>query len=141
MRRTRVLGAIAALAMVAVTACSGSGEDSGGSGSNGAGEDDGTLLVWTTEEGRPGPGAAGDLQKFGQQAGITVKLVAIAEDQLSTVIASAVAAGDRARTWTPTDGYSVEASYNADVYVFCHHIATTRLDYRAPSTPASGTSM
>lgn len=49
--------------------------------------------------------------------------------------------GLRARTWTPTDGYSVEASYNADVYVFCHHTATTRLDYRAPSTPASGTSM
>lgn len=39
--------------------------------------------------------------------------------------------GLRARTWTPTDGYSVDKSYNADVYVFCHHTATTRQDYRA----------
>ncbi len=42
--------------------------------------------------------------------------------------------GLRACTWTPTDGYSAEASYNADVYVFCHHTATTRQDYRALDT-------
>lgn len=40
----------------------------------------------------------------------------------------------RARTWTPTAGYSAEASYNADVYVFCHHTATTRQDYRVLDT-------
>jgi hypothetical protein len=42
--------------------------------------------------------------------------------------------GLRARTWSPVDGYSAEASYNADVYVLCHHTATTRMDYRALDT-------
>lgn len=47
--------------------------------------------------------------------------------------------GLRARIWMPTDGYSTEPSYNADVYVFCHH--TARLGrIIALSTPASGTS-
>ncbi|MFD6988086.1 hypothetical protein [Streptomyces sp. NPDC059943] len=37
--------------------------------------------------------------------------------------------GLRARTWTPTTGYSNEKSYNADVYVFAVQTAREHADY------------
>jgi hypothetical protein len=40
-------------------------------------------------------------------------------------------AGLRGRTWTPQDGESPEATYNADVYVFALHTAKTHAAYNA----------
>ena len=37
--------------------------------------------------------------------------------------------GFRAKTWTPQDGYASQATYNADVYVFCVQTATSHEEY------------
>lgn len=93
MRRTRWLGAIAAAAMLTVAGCGGGGSDDSG-GEEGSAEDN-NLLVWTTEDIQDRVQAQqAILDKFAQQSGTTVKLVAIAEDQLATVLASSVAANE-----------------------------------------------
>ncbi|HET9872223.1 MAG TPA: extracellular solute-binding protein [Propionibacteriaceae bacterium] len=94
MRRSRWMAALAVTALLAA-GCGGSG-GSGSEGGEGAAEDDGTLLVWTTEDlaDRVKTQQA-ILNEWGKSTGTTVKLVAIAEDQINTVIASAEAAGDR----------------------------------------------
>ena len=93
MRRKRLLAGVLLATTLAVGACSGSGDDGGGGGGGSA--DDGTLTVWTTEDQAERVKAQqAILDKFGQQSGTTVKLVAVAEDQLTTVLTAAAAAND-----------------------------------------------
>jgi multiple sugar transport system substrate-binding protein len=88
MRRKRLLAGVLLATTLALGACSGSG-DGGGA------EDDNTLTVWTTEDQAERVQAQqAILDKFGQQSGTTVKLVAVAEDQLTTVLTAAAAAND-----------------------------------------------
>jgi multiple sugar transport system substrate-binding protein len=85
----RLLAGVLLAATVAVGGCSSSGEGGGG------GEEDNTLTVWTTEDQADRVQAQqAILDAFGQQSGTTVKLVAVAEDQLTTVLTSAAAADD-----------------------------------------------
>ena len=89
MRRKRLLAGVLLATTLAVGACSGS--DDGG----GTTESDGTLTVWTTEDQAERVKAQqAILDKFGQQSGTTVKLVAVAEDQLTTVLTASAAADD-----------------------------------------------
>ena len=86
------LGALAALALAAA-GCG--GDDDGDSGNGGSGASDVTLDVWTNEF-QPDRVKATEqsLAKFTQETGIKTKLVAIPEDQLSTLVTNATAAGD-----------------------------------------------
>ena len=94
MRRKRLLAGVLLATTLAVGACSGSGGDGGGGGGGGS-ADDGTLTVWTTEDQAERVQAQqAILDEFGKQSGTTVKLVAVAEDQLTTVLTAAAAAND-----------------------------------------------
>lgn len=67
----------------------------GGSGQGSSSEEDNTLTVWTTEDQADRVAAQQKiLDGFGAKSGTTVKLVAVGEDQLTTVLTSAAAAGD-----------------------------------------------
>ena len=89
MNGKRLLAGLLLAATVAVGGCSSSGDGGGGS------EEDNTLTVWTTEDQADRVQAQQKiLDAFGQQSGTTVKLVAVAEDQLTTVLTSAAAAND-----------------------------------------------
>ena len=90
MHSKRLLAGVLLATTLAVGACSGSDDDGGG-----AAEGDGTLTVWTTEDQAERVKAQqAILDKFGQQSGTTVKLVAVAEDQLTTVLTASAAADD-----------------------------------------------
>jgi multiple sugar transport system substrate-binding protein len=98
MRRTAVhirrlsLGALAALALAA-GACGGDDDEGGSSGGGGGG--DVTLEVWTNEF-QPDRVKAFEtsLAKFTEETGMKTKVVAIPEDQLSTLVTNATAAGE-----------------------------------------------
>lgn len=97
MRRIRVLAGVALATLVVTAGCGGggSGGDSGGGGGGGGGQDDGNLTVWTTEDQADRVAAQQKiLDTWGSSAGVKVKLVAVAEDQLTTVLTSAAAAND-----------------------------------------------
>ena len=84
-------------AMLAVAACGGGGSDSGGGsgGSSGGGADNGTLTVWTTEDVAARVTAQQKIMDaWSAKSGTKVKLVAVAEDQLTTVLTSAAAANE-----------------------------------------------
>lgn len=71
-----------------LTGCSG---DTGGSG----GESDGTLTIWTIEDVADRVSIQEDLMaRYSEESGVDVELVAVAEDQLSTVLTSAAASGE-----------------------------------------------
>jgi len=83
--------------MLAAAGCGGGGGDGGGGGENsgGAGQEDNALTIWTTEDIADRVDAQKKiLDAWAQKNGATVKLVAIAEDQLTTVLTSAAAAND-----------------------------------------------
>jgi multiple sugar transport system substrate-binding protein len=92
MRRSRLLVGVAVTAMLAIAGCGGG--DGGGSEDTGSAEDN-ALTVWTTEDQADRVAAQQKIMDaWGQKSGATVKLVAVAEDQLTTVITSAAAAND-----------------------------------------------
>lgn len=91
-RKGRVLAGIALASLLVAAGCGGGG---GGEGGGQAPADDGTLTVWTTEDQADRVAAQQKIMdKFASSAGTKVKLVTVAEDQLTTVLTSAVAAGD-----------------------------------------------
>ena len=91
------MAGVAVTAKLAVAACGGGGTDSGGGtgGSSGGGADNGTLTVWTTEDVAERVTAQQKIMDaWSAKSGTKVKLVAVAEDQLTTVLTSAAAAND-----------------------------------------------
>ncbi len=96
MRRSALMAGVAVTAMLAVAACGGGGgSDSGGGNQGGGGQDDGTLTVWTTEDVAARVTAQQKIMDaWSAKSGTKVKLVAVAEDQLTTVLTSAAAAKD-----------------------------------------------
>jgi multiple sugar transport system substrate-binding protein len=88
MRKQRiVLLSLATAAALAVTGCS--------SGSPEGGEEDNKLTVWTVEDIAERVTAQEEmLAAFTEDTGVDVELVAIAEDQLTTVLTSAAAANE-----------------------------------------------
>ena len=94
MRRSRLLAGVAATTMLAVVGCGGDGGESG-SGSEGGAAEDNALTIWTTEDQADRVKAQQKIMDaWAQKSGATVKLTAVAEDQLTTVITSAAAAND-----------------------------------------------
>ena len=93
--RSRFLAGVAVTAMLVAAGCGGGGgggSDSGG-GSGGGSAADNTITVWTTEDIADRVAAQQKiLDGWASKNGATVKLVAIAEDQLTTVLTSAAAA-------------------------------------------------
>jgi multiple sugar transport system substrate-binding protein len=78
-------------AAVAVLAACGGGDGGGGEGSGGGGR----LTVWTVEDIADRVEAQKALMaQFTEKTGVEVELVALAEDQLTTVLTSAAAAND-----------------------------------------------
>jgi multiple sugar transport system substrate-binding protein len=96
LRRSALMAGVAVTAMLAVAACGGGGgSDSGGGNQGGGGQDDGTLTVWTTEDVAARVTAQQKIMDaWSAKSGTKVKLVAVAEDQLTTVLTSAAAAED-----------------------------------------------
>ena len=94
MRRSRVLAGIALTAVLLVAGCGGGGGEDGGGDAGGSAEDN-ALTIWTTEDQADRLAAQKKiLETWAQQSGATVKLVGVAEDQLTTVLTSAAAAND-----------------------------------------------
>ena len=94
MRGTRVLAGLAVAVLIAVAGCGGGEGESGGEQSGG--EADNTLRVWTTEDQQDRVDTQKKLMNdWGSQNGVTVELVPVAEDQLTTTLTSAEAAGER----------------------------------------------
>ena len=94
MHRSRLLAGMALMAMLAVTACGGGdgGGGESGTGSQGGSEEDNQLLIWTTEDLEDRVASQKKiLDAWAQKSGATVKLVAVAADQLTTVLTSAAA--------------------------------------------------
>jgi multiple sugar transport system substrate-binding protein len=94
LHRSRLLAGIALMAMLAVTACGGGdgGGGESGTGSQGGSEEDNQLLIWTTEDLADRVASQKKiLDAWAQKSGATVKLVAVAADQLTTVLTSAAA--------------------------------------------------
>jgi multiple sugar transport system substrate-binding protein len=92
-RGTRVVVGAALCAMLAVAGCSGGGSegDGGGSGEQG----DTTLKVWTTEDQEDRIASQKKIMDaWASQNGMTVELVPVAEDQLTTTLTSAAAGED-----------------------------------------------
>ncbi len=93
MRRTRILAGLATAALLAVVGCGG-GSDGGGEDTGGE-QGDTTLTIWTTEDQADRVAKQQEIMNgWGSANGMTVKLVAVAEDQLTTVLSSAAAADD-----------------------------------------------
>jgi len=85
-RRTAA-GSLLIAVLLAATGCTGSGETSE--------EEDTTLTVWTTEDVASRVDAQqAIMDRFTEDTGTEVELVAIAEDQLSSVLSSSAAAGE-----------------------------------------------
>jgi multiple sugar transport system substrate-binding protein len=81
--------------MATVLTAAGCGGGGSGNSTPSSGPDDGTLTVWTTEDQADRVAAQQKiLDAFGTKAGVKVKLVAVGEDQLTTVLTSAAAAKD-----------------------------------------------
>lgn len=96
MRRSRLVAGLAVGALLTFAGCSGGGGgDAGGGSGGGSGGDANALTVWTTEDQADRVAAQQKiLDAWGAKSGATVKLVAVGEDQLTTVLTSAAAAND-----------------------------------------------
>lgn len=93
MRRSRLVVGVALTALLAFTGCGGGG--SGEGGEKPAGEEDNALIVWTTEDQTDRVEAQKKIMDaWATKSGATVKLVTVAEDQLTTTITSAAAANE-----------------------------------------------
>lgn len=91
MRRSRLVVGVALAALLAFTGCGGG---SGGGEEPASGEDN-ALVVWTTEDQADRVAAQQKLMDaWATKSGATVKLVTVAEDQLTTTLTSAAAAND-----------------------------------------------
>ena len=78
--------------MLVVAGCGGG---DGGGGENAGSQEDNALTVWTTEDVADRVASQQKIMEaWAQKSGATVKLVAIAEDQLTTTLTSAAAAND-----------------------------------------------
>jgi multiple sugar transport system substrate-binding protein len=94
LRRSRLLAGVALAAMLAVVGCGGDGGETD-TGSEGGAAEDNALTIWTTEDQADRVAAQQKIMDaWAQKSGATVKLTAVAEDQLTTVITSAAAADD-----------------------------------------------
>ncbi len=92
MLRSRVVAGVALCALLTVVSCS-SGESGDENPSGGGGGEDNSLLVWTTEDIEDRVTAQKTIMDaWASKNGVTVKLVPVAEDQLTTVLTSAAAA-------------------------------------------------
>jgi multiple sugar transport system substrate-binding protein len=81
--------------MLAAAGCGGGGGGGGEDNSGGGSQEDNALTIWTTEDIADRVKAQQTIMDaWAQKNGATVKLVAIAEDQLTTVLTSAAAAND-----------------------------------------------
>ncbi|MFC0681720.1 ABC transporter substrate-binding protein [Lysobacter korlensis] len=84
--------ALAVTTALALTGCGGG--DGGGAGGGGNGEDV-SLLIWTTEDVADRIETQEEmLTRFSDETGIETELVAVAADQLPTVLSSAAASGE-----------------------------------------------
>ena len=93
LHRSRLLAAAALTAMLVVAGCGGG--DGGGSEDTGSQAEDNALTIWTTEDIADRVASQQKIMDaWAQKSGATVKLVAIAEDQLTSVLTSAAAAND-----------------------------------------------
>jgi multiple sugar transport system substrate-binding protein len=85
---------VALCALLTVVSCS-SGESGDENPSGGGGGEDNSLLVWTTEDLEDRVTAQKTIMDaWASKNGVTVKLVPVAEDQLTTVLTSAAAANE-----------------------------------------------
>jgi multiple sugar transport system substrate-binding protein len=85
--RRLAAGSLLITVLLAATGCTGSGETSE--------EEDARLTVWTTEDVASRVNAQqAIMDRFTEDTGTEVELVAIAEDQLSSVLSSSAAAGE-----------------------------------------------
>lgn len=86
-RKLAGLGSVLAVTLLGITACAG--------GSGDASSDPDTLTVWTTED-LPDRVASQQaiMDRFTESSGVEVELVAIAEDQLTSVLSSSAASGE-----------------------------------------------
>ena len=92
MPRPRLLAGLALSALLSVTACGGGSEGEDPGSSDGG---DSALTIWTTEDQADRVKTQEKLMNdWAAKNGATVKLVAVAEDQLTTVLTSAAAADD-----------------------------------------------
>jgi multiple sugar transport system substrate-binding protein len=92
LRRSRLLAGAALTAML-VAGCGGGGD--GGGGADAGSQEDNAVTVWTTEDVADRVKAQQKIMDaWAQKSGATIKLVAIAEDQLTTTLTSAAAAND-----------------------------------------------
>ena len=92
MPRSRLLAGAALTAMLVVAGCGGG---DGGGGQDTGSQEDNALTVWTTEDVADRVASQQKIMEaWAQKSGATVKLVAIAEDQLTTTLTSAAAAND-----------------------------------------------
>jgi multiple sugar transport system substrate-binding protein len=92
-RGTRVMAGVALAVLLTVAACGGESEDPGSDQSGGEG--DNALTVWTTEDLEDRVATQKKIMDaWGSQNGVTVELVPVAEDQLTTTLTSAAAAND-----------------------------------------------
>ncbi|PJJ72599.1 multiple sugar transport system substrate-binding protein [Diaminobutyricimonas aerilata] len=89
MRTTRAgIAALAVTSVLALAACTG-----GDGGGDGGGDD--RLTIWTIEDVADRVATQEDLMaRFTEETGVEVELVAVAEDQLTTVLTSAAASGE-----------------------------------------------
>ena len=95
LRRSRFLAAVAITAMLAAAGCGGGGGGGGEDNSGGGSQEDNALTIWTTEDVADRVEAQKKIMDaWAQKNGATVKLTAIGEDQLTTVLTSAAAAND-----------------------------------------------
>jgi multiple sugar transport system substrate-binding protein len=95
LRRSRLLAGIALTAVLAVAACGGGDGGGGDAGSEAGSQEDNALTIWTTEDLADRVVSQQKIMDtWAQQSGATVKLVAVAADQLTSVLTSAAAAND-----------------------------------------------
>ena len=119
MRRAAVAAVIAAAALA--SGCGGDGdEDAGGGGGDGASQSGQTITVWTNEFQPDRLATTKDiLADFTTESGIKTKLVPVPEDQFSTLITNAAAAGDipdvvMATSLQDSHAYAAQGVFDAD---------------------------
>ncbi|WP_232549699.1 ABC transporter substrate-binding protein [Propioniciclava soli] len=91
-RRTLIAGGVAGTAVLGLTAGCGGGGTTSGSGAGGDGGDPGTLQFFLSGDANQGGGFAHMAEKYGEETGVTVEIVDIANDDLRTRLRNAAQA-------------------------------------------------